>query len=286
VLSVIEAFSAFSSAGFNVHFFPHVLHYNLITVRARNHAHEVFDWYLDTTSLPKLFINSGGRVQNQETLLSGLSEQDQKIILDRCKRCSVQPRTVIVSQGSSGRDMFIVDSGSLKVSVISGDGKEISFVVLRAGDYFGELSMIDGRRRSATVTAIESSELFVLGHSEYQELLREYPHTATEFLTRLLLTLVNRMRATDQLYQDSVFLDVSSRLAKFLLSTSVESNKSGRRSLDVRLSQYELGTMVNASRESVNKQLRDWEEKGIVDVHKGKITLLNLERLQQKAAGL
>jgi CRP/FNR family cyclic AMP-dependent transcriptional regulator len=225
-------------------------------------------------------------VQNQETLLSGLSEQDQKIILDRCRRCSVQPRTVIVSQGSSGRDMFIVDSGSLKVSVISGDGKEISFVVLRAGDYFGELSMIDGRRRSATVTAIESSELFVLGHSEYQELLREYPHTATEFLTRLLLTLVNRMRATDQLYQDSVFLDVSSRLAKFLLSTSVENNKSGRRSLDVRLSQYELGTMVNASRESVNKQLRDWEEKGIVDVHKGKITLLNLERLQQKAAGL
>ena len=182
--------------------------------------------------------------------------------------------------------MFIVDSGSLRVSVISGDGKEISFVVLRAGDYFGELSMIDGRRRSATVTAIESSELFVLGHSEYQELLREYPHTATEFLTRLLLTLVNRMRATDQLYQDSVFLDVSSRLAKFLLSTSVENNKSGRRSLDVRLSQYELGTMVNASRESVNKQLRDWEEKGIVDVHKGKITLLNLERLQQKAAGL
>jgi CRP-like cAMP-binding protein len=193
---------------------------------------------------------------------------------------------VIVSQGSSGRDMFIVDSGSLKVSVISGDGKEISFVVLRAGDYFGELSMIDGRRRSATVTAIERSELFVLGHSEYLELLREYPHTATEFLTRLLLTLVNRMRATDQLYQDSVFLDVSSRLAKFLLSTSVENNKSGRRSLDVRLSQYELGTMVNASRESVNKQLRDWEEKGIVDVHKGKITLLNLERLQQKAAGL
>ena len=231
-------------------------------------------------------MNSGGRVQNQETLLSGLSEQDQKIILDRCRRCSVQPRTVIVSQGSSGRDMFIVDSGSLKVSVISGDGKEISFVVLRAGDYFGELSMIDGRRRSATVTAIERSELFVLGHSEYQELLREYPHTATEFLTRLLLTLVNRMRATDQLYQDSVFLDVSSRLAKFLLSTSVENNKSGRRSLDVRLSQYELGTMVNASRESVNKQLRDWEEKGIVDVHKGKITLLNLERLQQKAAGL
>lgn len=230
-------------------------------------------------------MKNGERVENCETLISGLSELDQKIILDRCKRCSVRPRTVIVSQGSSGRDMFIVDSGSLKVSVFSAEGKEISFVVLRAGDYFGELSMIDGRRRSATVTAIESSELFVLGHAEYQQLLLEYPHTATKFLTRLLLTLVKRMRATDELYQDSVFLDVSSRLAKFLLSTSVEDNVKGRRSFDVPLSQYELGTMVNASRESVNKQLRDWEEQEIVNVNKGKITLLNLERLQQKAEG-
>jgi len=184
--------------------------------------------------------------------------------------------------------MFIVVSGSLRVSVLSGEGKEISFVVLRRGDYFGELSLIDGRSRSATVTAIENSELLVLGHSEYQLLLRENPHTATQFLTRLLLTLANRIRATDELYQDSVFLDVSSRLAKFLLNASFKDNNtgSGQRLLDVQLSQYELGTMVNASRESVNKQLRDWEERGIVDVNKGKITLLNLESLQQKADGL
>jgi len=227
-------------------------------------------------------------MQNCETLLSGLSEKDRKIVLDRCKRRAVRPRTVIVSQGSTGRDMFIVDSGSLKVSVFSGDGKEISFVVLRAGDYFGELSLIDGRRRSATVTAIESSELLVLSHADYEQLLQEYPRTATRFLTRLLLTLAKRMRATDELYQDSVFLDVSSRLAKFLLGASVEDNGGGqgRRLLDVQLSQYELGTMVNASRESVNKQLRDWEEQGVVDVHKGKITLLNLELLRQKADGM
>ena len=227
-------------------------------------------------------------MQNRETFLSDLSEHDRKIIFDQCTRRSVKPRSVIVSQGSSGRDMFIVVSGSLKVSVLSGEGKEISFVVLRQGDYFGELSMIDGRRRSATVTAIESSDLLVLGHAEYQRLLSEHPHTATEFLTRMLLTLANRIRATDELYQDSVFLDVSARLAKFLLSASTDDNKSapGQRLMDVRLSQYELGTLVNASRESVNKQLRDWEEQGIVDVHKGKITLLNPVRLQQKAEGL
>jgi len=137
-----------------------------------------------------------GQVQNRETLLSGMSEPARKTIRNICERRAVRSRPVIVSQGRSGRDKFIVDSGSLKVSVLSGDGKEISFVVSRAGDYyFGELSMINGRKRSATVTAIESTELRVLGHTEYLQMLREHPHTATEFLTRLLLTLANRMRA-------------------------------------------------------------------------------------------
>jgi len=227
-------------------------------------------------------------MQNRDTLFSGLSELEQKHILDHCTRRTVSPRTVIVSQGSGGRDMFIVESGSLKVSVLSDEGKEISFVVLRKDDYFGELSMIDGRQRSATVTAIEQSDLLVLGHAEYQLLLQNHPHTATQFLTRMLLTLANRLRATDELYQDSVFLDVSARLAKFLLNASVagQGSDTTQRRLDVQLSQYELGTLVNASRESVNKQLRDWEANGIVNVEKGKIYLLNLDHLQQTADGL
>ena len=184
--------------------------------------------------------------------------------------------------------MYIVASGSLKVSVLSDQGKEISFAVLRKDDYFGELSMIDGRLRSATVTAIEDSELLVLGHSEYQRLLLEHPHTATQFLTRMLSSLANRLRATDELYQDSVFLDVSARLAKFLLSTSItgKGTPRGERLIDIRLSQYELGTLINASRESVNKQLRDWESQGIVGIHKGNITLLNPEHLQREAEGV
>jgi CRP-like cAMP-binding protein len=227
-------------------------------------------------------------MQDYNALLPALTEVDRQHILDHCNSISVPARKVIVSQGTTGRDMFIVASGSLKVSVLSDEGKEISFVVLRQGDYFGELSMIDGRRRSATVTAIEKSELMVLSHHSYQQLLQKHPHTATQFLTSMLLTLANRLRATDELYQDSVFLDVSARLAKFLLNSSSKESESepGKRRLDVRLSQYELGTLVNASRESVNKQLREWEEQGVVDVEKGKITLLNTQFLQQRADGL
>ena len=226
-------------------------------------------------------------MNNSNSLFSGLSGQDQKNILAQCTRRSVGRRTVIVRQGTDGRDMFIVLSGSLKVSVVSDAGKEISFVVLRQDDYFGELSMIDGRLRSATVSVIEDSELLVLGHSGYQRLLQNHPQTATRFLTHLLTTLADRLRATDELYQDSVFLGVSARLAKFLLNTSIEDAGPGSayKRIDFRLSQYELGTLVNASRESVNKQLRDWENRGVVGIDKGKILLLDPDVLQKEAEG-
>jgi len=147
--------------------------------------------------------------------------------------------------------------------------------------------MLDGRRRSATVTAIEDGEVLVLGFQQYQRLLKEHPLIATQLLTRMLMTLANRLRSTDELYQDAVFLDVSARLAKFLLNSSiqVEDSDPEERLLDLGLSQYELGTLVNASRESVNKQLRDWEHQGAVRLEDGNILLLDIEYLQQKANG-
>lgn len=222
-----------------------------------------------------------------DPLLDGLSEPDRKIILDLCVPRKIRKRTEVVRQGEDGRDMFIVSSGHLRVSAISSDGKELSFGVLGENDYFGELSLLDGRRRSATVTAIEDTEVLVLGFSEYQRLLKEYPHTATQLLTRMVTTLASRLRLTDELYQDAVFLDVSARLAKFLLfsSSPVDNPDSTERMLSLELSQYELGTLINASRESVNKQLREWEELGVVTLGGGNILLRDTGFLRQRAGG-
>lgn len=230
-------------------------------------------------------METGKMAGNNSSLLAGLSELEKKNILDHCIQRTVNKREVVIRQGGNGRDMFIVLSGRFKVSVLSDEGKEISFVVLYKGDYFGELSLIDGRQRSATVTAIEDGELLVLEFRAYQLLLQQHPQTAITFLTRMLLTLANRLRATDELYQDSVFLDVSARLAKFLLTANTKKPETGNgySVVDVALSQYELGTMINASRESVNKQLKEWESRGIVDVKGSEITLRDLPLLKRKA---
>lgn len=232
-------------------------------------------------------MGSGERMQTVKTLFSEFSEIERENILAQCVERTVRKKEVVISQGGSGRELFFVLSGHLRVSVLSDEGKEISLDVLGENDYFGELSLLDGRRRIATVTAVDDCELLVLGYPRYQHLLQAHPHSATRLLSHLLVTLAERLRITDRLYQDTVFLDVPARLAKFLLklSTPTDDSGSGKRMLDIELSQYELGTLINASRESVNKQLRDWESQGIIDMNNGKTIMLDIDFLQRRAKG-
>ncbi|MDX2427108.1 MAG: Crp/Fnr family transcriptional regulator [Xanthomonadales bacterium] len=196
-------------------------------------------------------------------------------------------KEVVISQGGGGRELFFVVSGHLRVSALSDEGKEISFGVLCPNDFFGELSLLDGRRRSATITTIENCELQMLSHPQYKRLLQDYPHSATQLLTCLAVALAERLRITDGLYLDTVFLDVPARLAKFLLKLSSPTTGSspGERLLDIVLSQYEMGTLINASRESVNKQLRDWELSGVIEMNRGRTIILDSGFLQQKSMG-
>ena len=226
-------------------------------------------------------------MQTGKTLFSEIPDTDQENILGRCVKRLVGKKEVVISQGGSGRELFFVVSGHLRVSAISVEGKEISFGVLCPDDFFGELSLLDGRRRSATITAIDDCELQVLTYPQYKLLLQDNPHSATQLLTHLAVTLAERLRVTDSLYQDTVFLEVPARLAKFLLKLSSPTADSvpGVRLLDIELSQYELGTLINASRESVNKQLRDWESSGVIEMNRGRTIILDTGFLQQKSMG-
>ncbi len=226
-------------------------------------------------------------MQTGKTLFSEFPDTDQENILGQCVKRFVGKKEVVISQGASGRELFFVMSGHLRVSAISDEGKEISFGVLCPDDFFGELSLLDGRRRSATITAIDDCELLVLTYPQYKRLLQDNPRSATQLLTHLAVTLAERLRVTDGLYQDTVFLEVPARLAKFLLKLSSPTADSvpGARLLDIELSQYEMGTLINASRESVNKQLRDWESLGVIDMNRGRTIILDAGLLEQKAMG-
>lgn len=178
------------------------------------------------------------------------------------------------------RDMYVVERGRLRISTISEEGKEIGIGVLEPGDTFGELSMLDSEPRSATVTAMDHCELLRLSPDDFKAMVLEQSSLAFN----LLGILAQRLRHTTRVYQDTVFMDIPARLAQFLLEFSHPSiDSSGEQVLGFSLSQYELGTLVNASRESVNKQLREWEETGVIRKQRGRIRLLDLETLRLEA---
>jgi len=167
--------------------------------------------------------------------------------------------------------MFVVISGRLKISVTSEEGKELSFFILHKNDIFGELALLDGERRSATVSAIGPCELLVLHHRDFKQLLKQYQLIGL----KLLSILAGRVRATTSLYESSAFIEIPGRLASKLLELGEEHGTEcdGGIQIDLKLSQYELGTLINASRESVNKQLKTWESQGIIKIIGGKIFL-------------
>ncbi len=178
--------------------------------------------------------------------------------------------------------MFIVERGRLKMTAVSPQGKEIAFGILEAGDTFGEMAMLDGERRSATITALEPCELMTLSRESFKALIAEQP----EIAIRLMVILSHRLRHTSRLYEDSVFMEVPGRLAQFLIQFSGADNASNETpGLEISLSQYELGTLVNASRESVNKLLKDWEEQGLIELGRNRIRVLNQQGLVAQMQG-
>lgn len=216
-------------------------------------------------------------IDHDETLLAGselfgdLPPADRKQILGLCSTLRVPAKKAVFHQGDPGKEMYIVTSGRLKISVVSAEGKELSFFILKKGDIFGELALLDGERRSATITAIEPCQLLVLHHRDFRGLLEKHHQIGL----KLLSILAGRVRATTDLYEDSVFIEIPGRLAARLLDLAAEHGVETGEGLllDLKLSQYELGTLINASRESVNKQLKAWQSQGVIRIVDGKVLI-------------
>lgn len=211
-------------------------------------------------------------------LFAGLPLQERKRVARLCLRRKYPARQVVFHQGDAGREMYIVASGRLKVSTISEDGKELSFFFLQESDLFGELALLDGETRSVSVTTIDACELLVLRQIDFQTLLKQNDVIGL----RLLSLLAGKVRATTSLYESSVFIEIPGRLAGKLLELADESGVEMDDGvlIDIKLSQYELGTLINASRESVNKQLKAWESGDIIELRGGKIFIREPELLE------
>jgi CRP/FNR family transcriptional regulator/CRP/FNR family cyclic AMP-dependent transcriptional regulator len=216
----------------------------------------------------------------QVSLFADLADEDIRELTAAVKRRSFRSGEVIFHRDDPGQVLYMIKDGKVKISLISPDGQEISLVVFGKGEYFGDLALLDGLPRSADAIALEKVECYTLQRSDFQKAIMKNPKIAIQVLE----VLSKRIRSTDQMVEDLIFLDVYGRVAKKLLELSDAHGmkvENGTR-IDVRLTQQELASMVGASRESVNKVMGYFTDKGYISTDKHKITLHRITELKRR----
>jgi len=176
----------------------------------------------------------------------------------------------IFAKGEPGNSMMAVLSGRVSITAPSPDGRQVVLSVLREGEVFGEIALLDGKERTADATAATDCELLVVTRRDFLSVLRRQP----ELGLQLLMVFCERIRRTDEQVEDLAFLDLETRIAKTLLRLAEEQNGGHvGAAAGVRISQRALGEIVGGSRESVNKHLQYWKRAGIIAIGKGAISI-------------
>jgi CRP/FNR family transcriptional regulator, cyclic AMP receptor protein len=190
-------------------------------------------------------------------------------------------RAILFRQGDPGSSMMAVLSGRVRISSYSSEGREVTLNIVRKGEFFGEIALLDGRSRTAEAVAIEPTELLVLERRHFLPWLEAHPTVCL----RMFGVLCDRLRRTSTQLEDTLFLEASCRLARCLVRLATAfgvAEKEGLR-INVKLSQQQLGTLVGITRESTNKHLGEWQRDGLITVSAGTITIRNLDGLRDLA---
>lgn len=195
-------------------------------------------------------------------LFEDLSEAEIAILSQRVRQRRYKEGDTIFHRNDPGVALYVIISGKVKIHNETNDGTDCIIAILSEGDFFGELAVIDGEERSADATTIEPTELLMLTRDDLHDILQRYPRISL----RLLETLAGRIRRTTEAYLAYSTLDVNGRLALQLLRLSEQHGvvtPNGIR-IDLRLTQTDLGALVGASRESVNKVMGFFRRQGYV----------------------
>ena len=188
---------------------------------------------------------------------------------------------VLFHMGDEGGSLHVITRGRLKVVIPSPMGDEVILAILSAGDILGELSLIDGRPRSATAEALEDTESVSLSRQAFLRFLS----LRFEAVLQVLNVLAHRLRSTDALLADAHFLDLQPRLARKIieLARCFGTREEDNIRVDLRLTQKELAAMVGATRESVNKQISLLRKSKLLRFKDQQITILDPVRLAGRA---
>src|SRR6476660_8777486 len=196
-------------------------------------------------------------------ILPNLPTQISERLLANAKPQSLAEREVLFEAGDVADGCYRLERGLLKVSIASPQGDERILTILGPGSIVGELAIIDGGPRSATVVAIRDCKLSFISREAFLSCLREYPEISSD----LVATLVSRLREADEAMAAASFLTVKARVARAMLELAEHLGRetvSGRIVIFHKIRQSDIAAMAGVARENVSRTMTEWKRRGLI----------------------
>jgi CRP/FNR family cyclic AMP-dependent transcriptional regulator len=217
----------------------------------------------------------------QVPLFADLADEEIRELMTVARRRTFRAGELIFHREDPGQVLYLIKEGKVKICLISPDGQEMTLTVLGKGEYFGEFALLDGLPRSTDAIASERVECYTLQRTDFHNAIMKNPKIAIQAME----VLSKRLRNTNQMVEDLIFLDVYGRVAKKLVELAdahgAKAEDGGIR-IEMRLTQQELASMVGASRESVNKVMGYFTDKNFISTDKHRITLHRIADLKRR----
>ena len=220
-------------------------------------------------------------VLHQSPLFASLDQEGAQALMESLTEQIVAKGEILFHEGEFGDHLFLILEGKVKLGHASTDGRESLMAVLGPGEMFGELSLFDPGLRAATATALTQARVLRLGNTQLMPWLAGRPEVAAA----LLQALARRLRRTNETMADLVFSDVPGRVAKALMELGEKFGTliPGGLLVTHDMTQEELAQLVGASRETVNKALADFAQRGWISLESRQVLILDVERLGKRA---
>lgn len=186
---------------------------------------------------------------------------------------------IILNEDDAGTSLFVIVSGKVKISRSSKDGKEVILSIMNESDFFGEMAILDGFSRSANVTALEKSKLFIIQRNDFLKLIRNH----TEVSLALLQELTQRLRASGMKIKALSLKDAEGKVASVILQLADEIGKIKQGVVEIEKLpyQHELANMAGTSRETISRTLHSFAKKGLVELEGTHLRILNYEKFRE-----
>ena len=211
-------------------------------------------------------------------IFSNLDEKQISFIATKMRNKKYSKSDIILMEDEVGDTFFIILEGSVKVTRDSEDGREVILAVLSSGNFFGEISLLDGKTRSANAIALEKTSLMILKTNDFLQLLKEIPQISISLLSEL----AKRIRKTDEQVENLAFSDAEKRIGISILSISEQLGvvKNGLVKIPKLPFHQDIANMAGTSRETVSRMLKLLETKKLITRNSNELSFVDYNKFK------